>query len=402
MSRHIPPYPDYDIRGTETWLEEMARKGHFLEPGRAFRHGFAYFVRGNPQSLRYRLVPPEGKINAQPPGSVHPSEEQLRRMEDFGWHYITYRGQYHIYACSDPNAPDMNTDPQVQALALNVTQKRMRSWLLFVLVWGLLHASAGKIRIFLFSSMINEPAASWLYPRLCFLGLLGICLLPGLIYITRFRKKLKQGIVPEPGKPFSPPFSGVVNLLSVLPIVFVFFAPYLFPWPPVHSVQKLPVEQVDSLSLVTVGDLYPEAEVRYISTDGQAEYQAWDTEFTSGCQILEEHFRLTQPTGAQCAGRWTVHRCDTAGWVAVGYAMEQRFLDWIREKDITEQVALPGWDYASVYRIETPSNMDTDKLVLLLSRGGSFFRAELTLFWEDSGETPTPQELAALLLEKIA
>lgn len=45
MSKFIPPYPDYDIRGTETWLEEMALKGYFPEPGQAFRYGFANFVR---------------------------------------------------------------------------------------------------------------------------------------------------------------------------------------------------------------------------------------------------------------------------------------------------------------------------------------------------------------------
>ena len=162
------------------------------------------------------------------------------------------------------------------------------------------------------------------------------------------------------------------------------------------------MDQVQELSLVTIGDLYPEAQVRYLSADEQADYCAWSTEFTSSYQILGEHFRLTLPDSTQCSGRWTVRRCDTAQWAAVGYARELRLIFWIEEEDTALDIDLPGWDYASVFRVETPSTLDTDKLVLLLAKDGTFFQAELTLFSEDSGKPPTPEELAALLLDSIA
>lgn len=402
MSRFIPPYPDYDIRGTESWLEEMALKGHFLEPGQAFRYGFANFVRGNPQRVRYRLVPPEGKRDGRTPAAPPPSEEQLRRMEDFGWHYVTYRGQYHIYACSDPNAPDMNTDPRIQAIALEVTWKRMKRWMWFLLFMGLLNSRSGNSGVFFFTSLVRDPAASWLYPRLIFLGLLCVGLLPELFYLMVFRKKLQAGILPEPEKPLRRWISYGVNLLPVIPFVFVFLAPILLPDSPVHPVEKIPMRQAEALSLVTIGDLYPEAQVRYLSADEQADYRSWSTEFTSSYQILGEHFRLTLPDNTQCSGRWTVHRCDTAQWAAVGYARELRLIFWIGKEDTALDIDLPGWDYASVFQVETPSTLDTDKLVLLLAKDGVFFRAELTLFSEDSGKPPTPEELAALLLASVA
>ena len=51
----LPPCPDYDIEGTESWLEDMALEGLFLAEN-GFFGGVARFERQNPRPVRYRLA----------------------------------------------------------------------------------------------------------------------------------------------------------------------------------------------------------------------------------------------------------------------------------------------------------------------------------------------------------
>ena len=50
----MAPCPDYDIIGTEQWLEEMAEKGYLLEKDGQWL-GWFKFVKGEKQKVRYRL-----------------------------------------------------------------------------------------------------------------------------------------------------------------------------------------------------------------------------------------------------------------------------------------------------------------------------------------------------------
>lgn len=119
----FPPCPAYDIEAMEFWLEDMARKGLILTDWGIF--DLAVFEKGTPQNLRFRLEPAPkqaGIINEydEPPAAAR------ELNADFGWRYVTRRDQFYIYCTDDPAAPELNTDPQIQALTLNLLSRRMQ------------------------------------------------------------------------------------------------------------------------------------------------------------------------------------------------------------------------------------------------------------------------------------
>ncbi len=130
----LPPCPAYDVEGMERWLEGMAEQGWFLaEDG--FFFGVAAFERGEPKRVKYRLAA------ARKPGGVFsdnmgaPDAEQLELSSRYDWEYLDRRGEFHIYRCPDPEARELNTDPEVEALALNAVKKRRRTALVLLIYW---------------------------------------------------------------------------------------------------------------------------------------------------------------------------------------------------------------------------------------------------------------------------
>lgn len=147
----LPPCPDYDIPGVESWLTDIAMEGLLLEKDTPFC-GFYAFSKAPPQSVRYRMEPAikqQGFWDANP-GT--PKEEAQSLYQEMGWEYVTRYGNFHIYRCFDPHAPELHTDEDIQAEALNALKKRHRSdifWLilciLFYLIFGVLRYPAGCI-----------------------------------------------------------------------------------------------------------------------------------------------------------------------------------------------------------------------------------------------------------------
>lgn len=123
----LPPCPAYDIEGTESWLSDLAEEGLFLEKD-GFLFGFASFRRGEGKQRRYRLEAapqPTGLFSDQD----RPDEEAEELSRLAGWEYIASRGDFYIFATDDPQAAELNTDPQVQALALENVRRRQRQTL---------------------------------------------------------------------------------------------------------------------------------------------------------------------------------------------------------------------------------------------------------------------------------
>lgn len=110
----IPPCWKYDIAGMESWLEDMAGKGYFLtRDGVSF--GIATFCSEPARAVRYRLeaTATNGGIFSS---QADPEEEAVAFHRDMGWDYCGRWGQFWIYRCEDPLAPELHTDPLVQAL----------------------------------------------------------------------------------------------------------------------------------------------------------------------------------------------------------------------------------------------------------------------------------------------
>lgn len=135
----LPPCPDYDVEGTESWLSDMAANGlHLSRDG--FFAGFAIFDKGEPYVTRYRLDVASKKAGFFADDAA-PDADTVSLSASYGWEYVTAHGQFVIYRTSDPNAPELHTDPQVQAIAINQIRRRERGSVvgsLFWIIWPLL------------------------------------------------------------------------------------------------------------------------------------------------------------------------------------------------------------------------------------------------------------------------
>ena len=129
----LPPCPDWDVRGTETWLTEMAARGwHLGEAG--FFLGFAGFEKGAPKRVRYRLAAAQKPAGAWSDADS-PDAEQQDVASALGWDYAGRRGQFYIYRTEDAAARELNTDDAVQALAVKAVKRRKLDSLIGMFLW---------------------------------------------------------------------------------------------------------------------------------------------------------------------------------------------------------------------------------------------------------------------------
>lgn len=190
----LPPCPAWDVEGMERWLEDMAEKGWFLaEDG--FFFGVAAFERGEPKRVKYRLAA------ARKPGGIFadnmgaPDAEQLELSSRYDWEYLDRRGEFHIYRCLDPEARELNTDPEVEALALNAVKKRRRNALVLQIYWPI-------YLILLFRGGVALAAIhmkTWVFLLiLIVLGWLAAEIIRELKYLRRFQRSLRGEGAPPP------------------------------------------------------------------------------------------------------------------------------------------------------------------------------------------------------------
>lgn len=114
------------MEGIESWLSDMASEGWSLEKD-GYYWGFFAFEKCEPQQLNYRLeaVQREGSIWSEDGGE--PPAEEIEMGAEFGWEYMVKYKEFYIYRTSDMEAREMNTDPEIQALSINILKKRLRS-----------------------------------------------------------------------------------------------------------------------------------------------------------------------------------------------------------------------------------------------------------------------------------
>lgn len=144
-AHRLPPCPDYDIAGVASWLEDLAKEGLLLDKDTPF-FGFYTFVRTAPQTARYRLEPAAKAQTFWDGDPGKPREEAQSLYEALGWEYVTRYGDFFIYRSFDPQARELHTDPEIQAMALNVIKKRQRSTLLSEILLVAVYGCFGVLR----------------------------------------------------------------------------------------------------------------------------------------------------------------------------------------------------------------------------------------------------------------
>ncbi len=137
-THRFPPCPIYDVETMEGWLEDLARHGIVLSRGGSFC-GFVEFEKTEPKAMRYRLQPLQKDGPLKEP-DVAPQLAEL--AEALGWQFRCELGEYAVFAAQDPEAPEMDTDPQVQAMSVARLLKKSRrslarSMVLLALLVGL-------------------------------------------------------------------------------------------------------------------------------------------------------------------------------------------------------------------------------------------------------------------------
>ena len=119
----LAPISCYDVAAQQAWLEDEAAKGNFVS---AHSGSWAWFEKGEPKSVRYRLEPMRQKEDA-------PKLEWRELYASLGWEHVCTMGDlFHIWKCEDPSAPEMNTDPQMQAAAYKRLRRQLKiaNWII--------------------------------------------------------------------------------------------------------------------------------------------------------------------------------------------------------------------------------------------------------------------------------
>ena len=186
----LAPCPSYDLERTESWLQDMAKEGLFLtEDG--FLLGGAIFEERTPCSMRYRLEASEKPRSLWDDNGGDPDLQAQELCEEVGWKYICSRGQYYIYATESQFAPELHTDPEIQAMNIKELKKRQRSSIFNLSFWICIYPLLG-IAGYFFTTLAILPL--WMPLTFLLLSLVELASKGhSLRYLRNLQKRLENG-----------------------------------------------------------------------------------------------------------------------------------------------------------------------------------------------------------------
>ena len=190
--RHIyrlPPCPSYDVEGMESWLTDMAEEGWLLETDGIFA-GIYSFRQEERQTVRYRLDAASRSTSLWADNYGGPDEEAVSLSEKYGWEYVATCKDFHIYRTSEPGNRELNTDPAVQAIALNMVRKRQRETIIENIFWFFLEPLL-FLRGNLLTAMVQFGTWFILFGAIVGLWMV-VDSLVRVIHLSKLRKKLQD------------------------------------------------------------------------------------------------------------------------------------------------------------------------------------------------------------------
>lgn len=144
----FPPCPIFDTEATESWLEELSRQGLILSQDGFCLRALA-FQKTNPHPMRYRLQPlPRAKFLMD----RVPDETVVELAQEYGWEYRCNLQDYAVFCTDNPQARELDTDSQIQALPI---RRLYRNKLLHALL-------ALAVLLGTFAFLIYEGFLSWM------------------------------------------------------------------------------------------------------------------------------------------------------------------------------------------------------------------------------------------------
>ncbi len=397
----IPPCPAYDIPAMESWLEDMAARGlHLSKDG--FFGFFTTFEEGPPKKERFRLEPTDRKGGLFSE-EYDPADEQLQLLHQMGWTYRARRGQFHIYSTDDPNAPELNTDPQVQAVTMAALTKYLWKKLRDTLVMMALYTVLSFGDLLLSSTLLlGTPLMLLLVGAL--LWDLGVSV-RALLVLTGYRKQLRKG-QPLPHRS-DYRRSGQRYLaarflrFALWIIVFAWSAARVFPVLVDAQYEPL-IDQ--TVPFHTVADYYPDARVERQNGILKSKIYIWsdllspeNIDFKEYTQVtldgetfdcwLTVHYHRTR-------WEWTARRLakefvSQAGANRFDQAAARVFGD---DPVIATRIAMPDADYCA-YFYKNRSNP-----YIVIQADNIVIQVNLDIL---GGTEPVPEELARCILSQI-
>lgn len=398
----LPPCHSFDIAAMETWLEDMAARGLILAKD-SFFCGVATFEKGQPRRIKYRLEAtdtPGGTFSS----TYDPEDGLIQLYHQMGWQYRGRRGQFFIFASEDPDAPELNTDPLVQAHTIHALAKYQRSQL-FSSIFNLLFICWLNLSSTFFSGILvmGTPAAVLL------IGLFTYTFVRQIITVMQLEKLKKQLRAGHPLEHRSdyvnrktPYFAGKVTrfILWILALS-------LFAYNMTAGKTTVPLSEYEGdYPFATLQELYPDAEVTLWDSYRESEVTIWSDFLAPVCCEYSESSNVRfDDTPSDI--RWLdVLYFDTRWeWSARVIAKEltyqtgasplRHFIDELfgEEPIILTQLDLPGADFAGYFY------KDRGYPHVVIQKGCTVIKANLNLF--DETVPFTPETFAQAMLDSL-
>ena len=184
----LPPCQEWDIPGMESWLEDMSMMGWKFKWTR-LRGLIFEFEETTPHPVKFRMEPLQKTHGVL---AEYPDDDQLQFYESFGWKFICRHGAFFLYRNEDTTAPELNTDPLVQALTMDYLQKNCRHSMIGIFLFWLPMLILFVTRFFSLSDYLSGTVFAFL---ICATYVL--CIADNLILffrIEKLRKQLQSGI----------------------------------------------------------------------------------------------------------------------------------------------------------------------------------------------------------------
>lgn len=293
----LSPCPEYEIEKMQCWLEDMAAKGYILTSD-SFFLGFAVFEKTSPRRMRYRLeaAPKSASLFN---GHDDPDTRARELNKEFGWDYVTRRGQFYIYRTDQSSAPELHTDPQIQEETIQILSKRLRSNLL----WGIIHTFIlfwlyCGFMILIFTTFLGTPLIVW---GLAMLGIAWVKQLYRVVRLYKIRKRLRAGHALTQKADYAKRAS-LYRVWSVgcavLPIVWFFCLFTHF-----ADSRSIAMEGCDQpLPYATIQNVLPEAQVRHTTDFIDSYVHEYSDILTPETYEMREYADYTLPDGSKGYG----------------------------------------------------------------------------------------------------
>ncbi len=389
----LPPCPSYDIEGTESWLESMVQKGLFLSE-EGWIDSILRFSAGTGKKVRYRLEAAPQSTGFFSAGN-EPDEEAVEIANAAGWKYLRKYGQFYVYRTEDETAPELNTDPTVQAMALNIVRKRERSSTFSFFFWILVYPA---LRLFGYPFMVLTVALGLPVAILSFFVVLleVYSHIKKLRHLRRLRKKLASGEELDHHKSWEKGAAIHRTVRVLLAVCWVAWAGVLLRiWgDELIDDGKIPLEEyTGTIPCATMADMGSDFQLDTTGYGG-SEIKVWSSLLTPAAVDLRQYGSVTLADGRKISGVIYIDYYETVSpWLAKELAKEHQRYDKRQRKKYYQELTLPdlGVDYQAAY-------MEIEPAVVLVE--GNKMISVGFLQWGKS-EGMSTEEWAAFFAESI-